>query len=251
MIKELVKEIQKINDEAYNSVTCQLINILEIDYEEGTLYLDFNDKLSLKITYNGNKRFIKFEILKQDERFWSKKGDKQLKFKCDNKIVIQSGLYLDVDFINLSSMDLLGERSLINDGVTNYLLEEQDQDNYYIERLRELFIALLDWSYNAPEFNVKEEVKSNILTDFSEENVIKFAKAYQDEYGYCKFEFTNEEKYDIEMNFIVQETFKSFKELQFITEYFNIKDFEYTYRVAEGLRYKKELQIRIKKEDIK
>lgn len=88
MIKELVQEIRKINEENYNSIACQGITIKEFDIEEEYLLLDFNDKLEFKITYNDDKRFIKFEILKQDERFWSTKNIGDFIYKADNKILL-------------------------------------------------------------------------------------------------------------------------------------------------------------------
>lgn len=161
MIKILAEEVTKINHD-FIEKSNQFIIKHEIDLYNNFLILNFNYKLDLKITYNGDKRFIKFEILKQDERFWSTKDTHKFIYKSDNNIIICSSYYIDYDFQKENSkttFSLLGEQSLINDGVTIYLSSDKEDDNYYIERLRELFIALLDWSYNASEFNVKEEVK--------------------------------------------------------------------------------------------
>jgi hypothetical protein len=160
MIKDLIKEIRKINDENYNSITCQSINILEFDVPEGTLYLDFNDKLSLKLTINQDKRFINFEVLAQDKRFWSDNPNQVFKYKASNSIDIISDFYLNA-YRGLECIDLLGCQSYLQDGVKLYLNELNENKNIYLNQLKELFIALLDWSYNAPEFNIKVEIKSS------------------------------------------------------------------------------------------
>lgn len=159
MIKELVNEISKINNENYNSITCQKIEIMEYDFKEGTLYFNFNDKLNLKITHNSNKGFLKFEVLKQDEKFWSQDSSEVFSFEAQNGISIISDFYLDIDKA-FSYIGLLGNQSLINDGVTIYLPKFiAESETHHINKVMKILEALMDWSYNAPEFNVKEKTK--------------------------------------------------------------------------------------------
>lgn len=158
MILELLKEIKSINNENYSEFDLEQIDILEFDLDEGTLLLNFNNKLKLKITFNSNKNFIKFEVLHQDKRFWSQNSNEIFRYTSENKIPITSSSYLDIHLIKEGYFELLGYQSLIEDGVTIYL----DRDitcSYKKETLIEFFIALMEWSYNAPEFNVKEEIK--------------------------------------------------------------------------------------------
>lgn len=179
MIQKLLKEIKSINNENYAKVVSQLISILEFDIPEGILYLDFNNKLKLKITYNDNKGFLKFEILEQDKRFWSQDSSEVFSFEAQNGISIISDFYLDIDKA-FSYIGLLGSQSLINDGVTVYLPKFiAESETHHINKVIKILEALFDWSYNAPEFNVKEEVKENTSIELNEDNVCQWLKKYR------------------------------------------------------------------------